>query len=718
MSRYALVVGVGQYVDPRLPNLSRARADAQGVYDLLAAHGDFDEIHLLQDGQASYARLYERLEYVLLKQGAKADVLIYFSGHGLTAGPNRFAQQGHLATCDCVLKPSGKFLTVEKAIDFQLLNGLIAEADLARLAVFLDCCHSERFIEQALIGKGLSCFGERQYFLSTACRGYEFAYENVGEPYSAYTGALLQALDDRDAGAVTVAEVNVAVRKLLKGSGQEPISLDYGSDFVVVDYRRVVPTVSEVSEVCPYQGLRAFTPKTVEVFFGRDGDTQTLLRKLQDSNFVAVLGPSGSGKSSVVRAGLVTRLVAQGWQVVTMKPDSSPLAILKMKIREFLSANGVAAGEKRELLHTLETVGLGEMVQQLPGVDRILLLVDQFEEVFTLCEKAEQQRFVGELLAVRERADARLVVVVTMRSDFVNEWLAVGYPAAVIERDVVWLGPLRDANLRDAILKPAQKRGYAFGEGLLELLLADVAAEDNCLPLLEFALTELWEKRDTQAKKLTAAAYREMGGLKGALNERAETVYNSLREVDKPWAKRVCLRLVRLGVGEKDTRQRQLKKGLLAMGGPEASPNEQQQQTRQMIADVIQALVAGRLLVGDGDYIDLAHEALLEGWVRFAAWRQEDRDLRRLEQRMGDEYETWKRVKETAEKDEDEYLLKGGLLAEVREQREALSKRLEESRPMLMKYFADSDRKDAETVATLQRALADANVRAESLKVR
>ncbi|MEO1396192.1 MAG: WD40 repeat domain-containing protein [Cyanobacteria bacterium J06634_5] len=207
------------------------------------------------------------------------------------------------------------------------------------------------------------------------------------------------------------------------------------------------------------------------------------------------------------------------------------------------------------------------------------------------------------------------------------------------------------------------------------------------------------------------------GWAKRALNERAETVYNSLREVDKPWAKRVCLRLVRVGVGEKDTRQRQPKELLLAMGGPEASPNEQQRQTRQVIADVIQALVAGRLLVGDGDYVDLAHEALLDGWVRFAAWRQEDRDLRRLEQRMGDEYESWKSVKETDEKDENEYLLKGGLLAEVREQWEALSKRLAESRPALMKYFVDSDRKEKETVVMLQRALANADMQAESLRV-
>ena len=235
--------------------------------------------------------------------------------------------------------------------------------------------------------------------------------------------------------------------------------------------------------------------------------------------------------------------------------------------------------------------------------------------------------------------------------------------------------------------------------------------EENCLPLLEFALTGLWDRRETQAKKLTVSAYEEMGGLTGALNRQATAVYENLREVDRPWAKRICLSLVRVGRGDKDTRQRQPKEVLLNMGGVAQ---------RRVIADVIADLVKGRLLVSDGvvsdgvasdgdvvaeaAYVDVAHEALLDGWEQFAAWRQEDRDLLRLEQRLKDAYEDWQ-AKEAGE-ERDKYLLTGGLLAEVREQRAVLSERLSESRPALMKYFADSDQKDEANAAKLKSALA------------
>lgn len=346
MKRYALIVGIGAY--QQLPVLAKPRNDAQAVYDLLDAHGNFDEIHLLKDAQATYARLTKRLEYVLLEQGAKAEVLIYFSGHGFTAGPSKYEQQGYLATCDCRVRKQGDFLQAERGVSFALLNGLIQEAELAGLAMLLDCCHSGYSIEQALISRALSGFGERGYFLSAACRSFESAWENEHDPCSAYTMALLKALElgnDSVSGEVTMLAAHSAVCKVLKGSGQEPIQFGYGNDLVVVDYRQRVAGVPAVSETCPYQGLEAFTSKTAEFFFGRNKETDQLLQKLHGSNFVPVLGPSGSGKSSVVRAGLLTRLPKPMWQVITMKPGDSPRAELKARLREFLVGQAVTTGE-------------------------------------------------------------------------------------------------------------------------------------------------------------------------------------------------------------------------------------------------------------------------------------------------------------------------------------------------------------------------------------
>ena len=600
------------------------------------------------------------------------------------------------------------------------MSGLIAESNLAGLAVFLDCCHSERFIEQMLVGKGLgNGFSARQYFLSMACRGYEYAYENKGEPYSAYTAALLSALQDEAAGKISVVKAHEAVKDRLKG--QEAISLSYGSDFVVVDYRRAVPIEQTVSEECPYQGLQAFQPETARFFFGREKEKQLLWERLQKSNFVAVLGPSGSGKSSVVRAGLVTRLEAEGWRVLTMMPSDQPMANLKSVVGPLWE--GLPGREQRRLRSVLQSEGVLAMAQQLaevmPAVDsetqQVLLLVDQFEEVFTQCaegKEKERDRFIEGLVAVG-KAQTPLAVVMTMRSDFVNEWLATGQPPEVMNHDAVYLGPLKGENLQAAIVEPARLQGYSVEPGLLTLLLDDVAKEENCLPLLEFALQELWEERDTEKRVLTATAYVDIGRLKGALDKQAERVFceKLLREVDRECARRVCLELVRIGRGGRDTRQRQPKEKLLKIEG-------EGEEKQQVVADVVAELLKGRLFVSSGDeadaYVDVAHEALLEGWNRFARWRQEGRELRQLLQRLTDAYVEWKEEKQES----DEYLLSGGLLAELRERKEAINEALAEGRPELVRYFSLSDEQEQQKVVALEQALARADIQENSRKVR
>ena len=169
---------------------------------------------------------------------------------------------------------------------------------------------------------------------------------------------------------------------------------------------------------------------------------------------------------------------------------------------------------------------------------KLLLIIDQFEEVFTLCEDKQMQKSFVELLLLKPLVASSLSVVMTMRSDFVDDWLRVGLSPSVIRNDTVWLGPLVDENLVAAIVEPARRQGYELEPGLLQILLRDVAAEENCLPLLEFALTELWGGRDSENRLLTLDAYNAMGGLTGALNSQATIIYNNLREeVEQPWAK-------------------------------------------------------------------------------------------------------------------------------------------------------------------------------------
>lgn len=187
----------------------------------------------------------------------------------------------------------------------------------------------------------------------------------------------MAALADRSAGRITVLDVHNSVVKALVQAKQEPISFGFGTGFVVVDDRVAVPVQVVDESVCPYQGLLAFTDKTKQFFFGRDGEVVELLRKLQDSNFVPVIGPSGIGKSSIVRAGLIPRLTEQGWQILgPMKPGPDPIGELKRSFRELFP--------ERRLNWVYERIEAGDLaavVAELSG--QFLLVIDQSEEMFT-----------------------------------------------------------------------------------------------------------------------------------------------------------------------------------------------------------------------------------------------------------------------------------------------------------------------------------------------
>ncbi len=410
-----------------------------------------------------------------------------------------------------------------------------------------------------------------------------------------------------------------------------------------------------VDETNPYQGLFAFTPETAKFFFGRQKEIKKLEEKVKDCNFVPVIGASGSGKSSLVRAGLIPRLLALGWQVLLpIKPGSEPLKTLKLLLGGLFEI-----AEQEQIDRILEQQGLGAIVSRLPGEARVLLVVDQFEEVFTQCQdRQERQRFIDCLTSVRQSDNRRLVVVTTMRADFVDRWLTSGVLTQAIQDDALFLGVLAGVNLEDAIEQPSAIQGYNLQPGLLELILRDVANEENCLPLLEFALTELWEKRDRSNQLLTVAEYQGLGGLVGALDRHAEDIYQDLAARGQgEWVQRLMLRLVRTGEGMRDTRQRRSKVELLEMGKDAA--------TREKIEKTIDKLVDGRLLtidrVNDKNIVDLSHEAMMQGWKRFVKWRESDRDVRRLVDKIEESRRDW-----LVKKQQGKYLLEGRLLGDAK----------------------------------------------------
>jgi Caspase domain/Pentapeptide repeats (8 copies) len=634
MDRYALVIGIGHY--DGMDDLSKPSGDAIALQKVLERAGW--RVTCLSD-RVSYETLESALKVFLERQTAGQDALIYFTGHGFMVEESEDDRRGYLATSDCTLEFEGKAIVSQRrGLSFSRLNGLIGRAQLSSLVVLLDCCHGGLFVEDGLVKQSFQAAPDQNFCWIAACRSFQQSYARKSQPHSLFTGALLASLGLDHAGDVTVLsvlrDVNAAFRQMAL---QEPIYIGAGKDIPLIRHQPpIAPTISEEN---PYQGLLAFTAETKQFFFGRETEIQTLVQKVQRCGFVPLIGASGSGKSSVVRAGLMPRLQELGWRVLEpMKPGTEPQETLRSRLAD------LSGGEVEP--------GMG-VKPRIPADERILLVVDQFEEVFTLGrDRTAQSQFIQALMAESDR----MVVVVTLRADFVEACLTHQKLTEAIQADAVWLGAMAREHLELAIEQPAIAQGATLQPKLLAQILQDVESEENCLPLLEFALMQLWERKSEQT--LTLDAYRQLGGVAGALNAHAEAVYKQLAtQKREEWVQRVMLRLVRTGEGTKDTRQRQRKADLLTLAKDEVE--------REAIAAVLQTLVDGRLLVSDRvdnqDVIDLSHEALMQSWQRLAGWRESDREVRRIVDKIEDARREWQDNRK-----QRRYLLDGRLLKDAK----------------------------------------------------
>ncbi|MCU0511860.1 MAG: TIR domain-containing protein [Anaerolineae bacterium] len=382
--------------------------------------------------------------------------------------------------------------------------------------------------------------------------------------------------------------------------------------------------------VNPFKGLEAFQQRDAAYFFGREDLTQRALQRLRRTRFLAVVGASGSGKSSLVRAGIIPQLRAGAipgadqFPVVIFTPGSAPLEALAQRIAPLLAQHDAAHTPASILAALRSDGGIVNVIRialtGLPESARLVLVVDQFEEIFTRAGRTEREPFLETLLSATGLEASRATVIVTMRADFFNQLSAHPALAALFEGDHLLIATeMTTANLLRAIEGPAAAVGLKFEAGLVDKILEDVKNQPGSLPLLQYALKELYERRD--GAKLTLAAYEAIGGVRQALARHAEDIYSQFDETTQGILRRVLLRLVEVSETGEATRRRVPQSEMTLRG---VAPADIQTIVDRLTAPEARLLIASRSVNAGGEqpitWLEVSHEALIREWERFKAW--------------------------------------------------------------------------------------------------
>jgi WD40 repeat protein/DNA-binding SARP family transcriptional activator len=354
---------------------------------------------------------------------------------------------------------------------------------------------------------------------------------------------------------------------------------------------------------CPFKGLASFDVEDAEVFFGRERLVAEMVARLAGAPLVGIVGSSGSGKSSALRAGLLAALAggalpgSERWTLALLRPGEHPQRALE-RATEGAAPEGT-----------------------------LVVAVDQFEEVFTACrDESERAAFVAALVAATRDPRRRALVLIAVRADFYGRCAVFPELSRLLGANHVLVGPMRRDELRRAIEQPARRAGLRVDSDLVDALIADVEGEPGALPLLSTSLLELWQRRDGQ--RLRLSAYEQAGGVHGAVAHLAESSYARLEPAERDLARRILLRLAGEGEGEAVVRRR-VELAELGADRDEA------------VGRVLAALASDRLVtIGEGE-VEVAHEALLREWPRLRGWLEDDAEGRRLHHHLRAAAKEW-----------------------------------------------------------------------------
>ncbi|MEO8493968.1 MAG: SUMF1/EgtB/PvdO family nonheme iron enzyme [Planctomycetota bacterium] len=595
--------------------------------------------------------------------------VVHFSGHGQAKGIV-------LMGADDQLKPVGKealaylFGTLKDNIRLVLLNACDSRPQAELIGQHIDCVIGMN----KPIGDAAAIV-----FAASFYRALGFG-RSVREAFDQGIAALmLDGIPEENTPelifrpGVNPSEIVLVRPRLRTGrdaSGNAFVTGD-NKQVKIVIYQSVVeqreleePPASEIGPN-PYMGLLAFHEGDADRFFGREKQISRLwekLRELQQESpaqparprLLPILGPSGSGKSSLARAGLIPELARRplpGWKdarVAVLTPGSHPLEALAGVLARIATGDAVPVAKTREFKNELELQsgdgkydGLRRIADALPEIASVplIVLIDQFEEIYSLCpEKQERTALIENLLHAASDSSGRVSVVITLRTDFLGETQQHAALNTLIcsEEQHVMVPAMTEEELRAAIKRPAELAGHPLDEATINLLINDTKDRAGALPLLQFALTRIWDGLTKGIEPATT--YRNIGGVGGALAGEAQRIYDALSDADKRIAKRVFLGLVQLGEGTRDTRRRAVVENLVSVN---EDASDVDRVIRRFAGRDTRLLTLSTDEHGAGDTAEVTHEALFDHWDQLNDWLDKSREDIRFSRRLDEEARRW-----------------------------------------------------------------------------
>ncbi|MGL4620624.1 nSTAND1 domain-containing NTPase [Chroococcidiopsis sp.] len=440
------------------------------------------------------------------------------------------------------------------------------------------------------------------------------------------------------------------------------IALGDGNVFTVNQILQVTASAIQtrpLNPTSPYRGLKKFEFNHKDFFFGRDRLIANLIEIVSQSNFILLLGASGSGKSSLVRAGIIPQLAERlgaKFRDFTFTPDRNPFESFRIS----LIGKGYKQSEVESAFDTFK-IPLNQGIHALKEKDsQWLIFIDQFEEVFTLCQDLEQRKkFIDNLVAIAKSNRQSVKIILAMRADFLDRFSPYPNLGKIAQQNIHLVTDMHPDELRQAIEQPAAHQGVIFEAGLVEEIIRDIQGQAGSLPLLQYTLDLLWQHEDISDRTLNIKTYRELGGVRGALQSHVECIYQHLKPQEQLAAKQIFLRLIDLTATEKEFN---------IVGKAVSRRAHLTEFDNQLVQGILDRLIDSNLLVTnrqEQSTVEIAHEILINSWSTLKEWIEDSKEALAIRNRLSEDAQRW----QDAGKPADE-LWSGSKLQRVEELRQ------------------------------------------------